>query len=76
MTEKNLKGAYSLKTPEDSVALYWEWASSYDDGFAATHGYVVPGRVAEIFREEGGTGPVLDIGAGTGLVAEALGDIE
>jgi SAM-dependent methyltransferase len=76
MAEKNLEGAYSLKTPEDSVELYRDWAATYDNAFADTHGYVLPRRIAEIFREDGGRGPVLDIGAGTGLVAEALGDIE
>lgn len=76
MADKDLDGAYSLKTPEDSVALYRDWAETYDASFAEAHGYVVPARVAAIFREEGGRGPVLDIGAGTGLVGAALGDIE
>lgn len=76
MTDKNLEGAYSLKTPEDSVALYRDWAETYDSSFAEAHGYVVPGKVAAIYRAEGGQAPVLDIGAGTGLVGEALGDIE
>ena len=74
--EHSLDGAYALETPEDSVKLYKGWAETYDTDFAQTHGYVVPQRVAQIFRQEGGQGPVLDIGAGTGLVAEALGDIE
>lgn len=72
--EHNLDSAYSLKGPEDSVAYYRDWATSYDQEFAAMHGYAIPGRIAAIFREEGGRGPVLDIGAGTGLVAEALGE--
>ena len=72
MTEHDLDGAYSLKKPEDSVAYYKDWAPNYDTNFAAVHGYVIPQKVAAIFREEGGRGPVLDIGAGTGLVAEAL----
>ena len=72
MTEHDLDGAYSLKKPEDSVAYYKDWAPDYDTNFAAAHGYVIPQKVAAIFREEGGRGPVLDIGAGTGLVAEAL----
>ncbi len=80
MSTKDLDGAYSLETPEQSVALYRDWAHDYDETFAASHGYVVPQRIAQIFRQEGGHGPVLDIGAGTGLVAEALragdGDIE
>ncbi|HEU0222243.1 MAG TPA: class I SAM-dependent methyltransferase, partial [Paracoccaceae bacterium] len=38
--------------------------------------YIYPTEVARIFREAGGTGPVLDIGAGTGLLGQALGEIE
>ena len=74
--EHSLDGAYALETPEDSVKLYKGWAETYDTEFAASHGYVVPRKVAAIFAKEGGQGPVLDIGAGTGLVAEALGDTE
>lgn len=70
--EHSLDGAYNLKTPDDSVKLYKGWAETYDSEFAKTHGYVVPKVVADVFRAEGGTGPVLDIGAGTGLVAEGL----
>ena len=76
MIEHDLDGAYALKKPEDSVDYYRDWAPSYDQEFAATHGYVVPAKVAAIFLAEGGRGPVLDIGAGTGLVAEKLGEIE
>lgn len=71
----DLEGAYSLEKPEDSVAYYRDWAESYDTEFAETHGYVVPGKVARAFLEAGGAGPVLDIGAGTGLVAAALGEV-
>jgi len=70
--DKTLQGAYALKTPEDSVRLYADWAATYDEDFAAAHGYIVPEQLAATFRDEGGAGPVLDIGAGTGLVAEAL----
>lgn len=73
--DHSLDGAYALKTPEDSVALYKGWAETYDSEFAATHGYVLPNKVAETFLAEGGQGPVLDVGAGTGLIAEALGDV-
>lgn len=76
MAEKNLSGAYSLRTPDDARALYRDWAETYDTGFAAEHGYDVPRVLAEVFRREGGHGPVLDIGAGTGLVGEALGPMD
>ncbi|MEM0988842.1 MAG: class I SAM-dependent methyltransferase [Pseudomonadota bacterium] len=76
MSDKSLDGAYALETPDDSRKLYRDWAETYDTGFAASHGYAVHRHVARVFHEQGGDGPVLDIGAGTGLVAEALGDLE
>lgn len=74
MTDKPLdvKTAYALKTPEDSKALYAEWAKTYDDDFASASAYVFPDQVARVFEARGGAGPVLDAGAGTGLVAHAL----
>jgi len=62
MTKPDLDGAYALKTPEDSVKLYGDWAETYDDSFASASGYQLPEAV----------GPVLDVGAGTGLVGVAL----
>ncbi|MCB2092877.1 MAG: class I SAM-dependent methyltransferase [Rhodobacteraceae bacterium] len=67
-----LDAAYSLKTPADSRRLYRDWASTYDDDFAARMDYQMPARIAAVFAASG-EGPVLDIGAGTGLVAEKLG---
>ena len=74
--ERSLDGAYALKTPEDSVNLYRGWAETYDTDFAESHGYVVPQQIAALFHQEGGQGPVLDIGAGTGLVGAALGELD
>ena len=67
-----LDAAYALRTPDDSVRLYRDWAASYDDGFAVAMGYQLPEAVAAAFAAAGGGGPVLDVGAGTGLLAEAL----
>ena len=74
MADTSLDGAYSLETPEDSVQLYREWAATYDSGFAQETGYVYGKNVAAVLREElaGATPEVLDIGAGTGLVAQEL----
>ncbi|MEM9011959.1 MAG: class I SAM-dependent methyltransferase [Pseudomonadota bacterium] len=71
----DLEQAYALETPEDSVRLYRDWAASYDKGFAAAQGYVYPARVAEVFRARArvGDAPVLDVGAGTGLLGAAVG---
>lgn len=64
--------AYALKTPEDSRKLYADWAETYDADFAEASDYVLPQRVAEHFVGAGGTGPVLDVGAGTGLCGQVL----
>ena len=68
----DLDRAYALQTPEDSKRLYAEWADSYDTGFAEDMDYRLPDHVARVFVEAGGTGPVLDLGAGTGLCSQAL----
>ena len=69
-----LEGAYALQTPQDNATYYRDFAESYDQGFVEAMDYVYPRRVAEIFRRHTGPedSPVLDVGAGTGLVAEAL----
>jgi predicted TPR repeat methyltransferase len=77
-----LKDAYGLETPEDSVRLYRGWATDYDETFARSMGYVAPREIARAYLDEAGAGagsgagagagPMLDIGAGTGLVAEHL----
>ena len=70
--DPSLSKAYDLKTPEDSVRLYRDWAESYEDDFVAENGYELHAHVARIFQAQGGRGPVLDIGAGTGICGAAL----
>ena len=72
MTERSLETAYRLRTPEDSRKLYAAWARDYDSSFAAAMDYQLPFWVAQTFVERDGKGPVLDVGAGTGLAAFAL----
>ena len=67
-----LEAAYSVETPAQNEALYASWAKTYDQSFAAASDYIYPQQVARVFHEQGGHGPVLDAGAGTGLVAEAI----
>lgn len=71
MTTKtpDLDGAYAVETPEDNRKLYADWAHSYDAGFAARMAYRLPDLVAAAFD---GRGPVLDVGAGTGLLGQSL----
>ena len=74
----NLNEAYSINSVAEAKRVYAEWAGAYDTTFASAMGYVAPQRIAELFLAEGGqtVQPVLDIGAGTGLVAEALPGLE
>jgi len=68
----DVDSAYNLNGPEDARALYRAWAATYDADFGEAQGYCLPMAVARAYVEAGGTGPVLDIGAGTGLVAAGL----
>ncbi len=68
----DLDRAYALETPDDSRALYADWAKTYDSDFAESMDYRLPQIVAEILAEFSPQGPVLDVGAGTGLVGQYL----
>ncbi len=74
MTDKppDLKAAYALKSPDDSKRLYGEWAGDYDADFAAREDYQLHIHTARAFVAAGGQGPVLDVGAGTGLCGTVL----
>ncbi|MEM6477798.1 MAG: class I SAM-dependent methyltransferase [Pseudomonadota bacterium] len=68
-----LESAYALESVADVEKLYAAWAVSYDGDFAQRQGYRLPEEVARGYATAGGEGPILDVGAGTGLVGEALG---
>ena len=70
--DQDLKGALGLTGPEACLAYYRDWAANYDSGFAREMQYLLPAHVAAAFMATGAGGPVLDVGAGTGLLAEAL----
>ena len=70
--DPTVKDAYRMSSQDDVKRLYRHWAHSYDSGFGDGQGYQLPRAVAQAFLTAGGTGPVLDVGAGTGLVAEHL----
>ncbi|WP_170430617.1 class I SAM-dependent DNA methyltransferase [Ruegeria arenilitoris] len=74
MAEKtpNLHTAYSLDSPEEHKELYAEWAGDYDETFAAREDYQLHIHTARAFVAAGGQGPVLDVGAGTGLCSAVL----
>jgi predicted TPR repeat methyltransferase len=64
--------AYAMTSPAQVKALYRTWSQSYDTAFGDGQGYQLPREVALAFVCAGGTGPVLDVGAGTGLVGSLL----
>ncbi len=68
----DLESAYGLKSPDDSRRLYAEWADDYDDNFVAREDYQLHIHIARAFVAAGGQGPVLDVGAGTGLCGAVL----
>ena len=71
----DLNQAYSLKTPEDSIRHYQNTARIYDTGFAEEMDYILPFHVFNIFHTNfNSAGPILDVGAGTGLVGALLKD--
>jgi SAM-dependent methyltransferase len=77
MSKTALETAYAIDGPEGAKKLYADWADTYDAGFSVEYGYVAPREVARIFRalcDEADT-PILDVGAGTGLVGEHLRDL-
>ena len=68
----DLEDAYALQGAEDAKAVYAAWADSYDAGCVSERRYQLHERVAAAFVAEGGIGPVLDLGAGTGILGMAL----
>ena len=72
--KKGLKDAYSIKTSEDSINLYRSWASTYDSDFAKQNDYRSPLEIAKYFDKYSNNKdtPILDVGAGTGLIGEYL----
>lgn len=71
-TKPNLENAYDLKSPSDNVELYSSWAETYDLDFIDEMQYELHFSVANAFVSNGGRGLILDVGAGTGALAEAL----
>ena len=76
MTEKKIgyDDAYSLKTAKDSIKLYKKWAQTYDKDFAFDSNYLSPNKICNYFNKHARSTdtPILDVGAGTGLVGKCL----
>jgi predicted TPR repeat methyltransferase len=69
-----LDAVYAAKSPADIARLYDTWAGSYDADMAKA-GYRHPAIATALLARHlpKGAAPVLDAGAGTGLVGEWLG---
>ena len=70
----NLTNAYSIKTPEDSIKLYKNWAATYDKDFIESSKYLSPKKISNIFYKHCKITdtPILDVGAGTGAIGKYL----
>ena len=68
--DPDLESAYALETPEDNLKLYGDWAESYDADFVEATTYRFPEAVTRFYLEAGGGWPCLDVGCGTGALAE------
>ncbi|WP_137109827.1 class I SAM-dependent methyltransferase [Rhodobacter sp. SY28-1] len=69
----DLDEAYQIDGPDGARRMYGDWAPTYDESFGAAWGYIAPREIAAILAAEvGPEAEILDIGAGTGLVAEHL----
>jgi SAM-dependent methyltransferase len=69
----DLDEAYQINGPEDARRLSGDWAADHDETFGRAWGYLAPREIAAILRAEiDPMAEILDIGAGTGLVAEHL----
>ncbi len=69
-----LQRAYSLRSDNESRALYRDWAATYDQTMVDALQYRSPTVVAEMLRPHlaGTQARVLDIGCGTGLAGRVL----
>ena len=73
MTKPDLDSAYALGGKEETREFYKAWAETYDQTFAQDRGYRSPAEVARRFRAAAdGNEPVLDVGAGTGLIGQEM----
>ena len=69
-----LTDAYSLKTSKDSINLYKNWASTYDKDFAENSNYLSHLKISNFYNKykKSTDIPILDVGAGTGLIGNYL----
>ena len=68
-----LARAYEVETQDDSLALYKDWADTYDEHLEQGLNYLAPSAIAAVFAEyvADKAATVVDIGCGTGLTGVA-----
>ena len=73
MAESRLHAVYGATSPAELSSAYDEWASSYDSDMAEV-GYRHPSVALALLTRHlaPGSTPILDAGAGTGLIGELL----
>ncbi len=72
--EALLKRAYETDRPDEQLALYRDWAGTYDETMIDGLGYLSPSNCANLLAEHlpDRTADIIDIGCGTGLAGAAL----
>ncbi len=70
---RHLRKAYTAKSHQEVSGCYDTWAGDYETHMKNV-GYLHPAMVAALLARHvtAGTGPILDAGAGTGIMAEIL----
>jgi len=71
--EEHLRAVYAAGSNDELARLYDAWAKTYDDDLRA-FGYTYPALIAGLVGRYVSVGatPILDAGAGTGIVGEVL----
>ncbi len=71
---RQLHNVYASKSADETAKIYDGWAEDYETHMAGV-GYAHPAMVASMLcrHQEPGPAPLLDAGAGTGIMAELLG---
>jgi SAM-dependent methyltransferase len=74
--ESRLNTVYNATSPAELSTAYDEWADSYDSDMAEV-GYRHPAVALALLTRHlpAGSAPILDAGAGTGLIGELLGTL-
>lgn len=73
---RQLHDVYASKSADESAGIYDGWADDYEDHMGGV-GYCHPAMVAAMLtrHQKPGSAPILDAGAGTGIMAGILGAI-